>query len=169
MSKSVSTMSSMTDKKKVTGILWQKCTDINPPLKRNLQLMSCTRFRSHGYWGCLQITFKIWNEQCVLRLWPTKCRSQDVYQLSILSCNSTVRESTTSLSLTRRSVLANVFLCGIRRQENASTYGLPSVIWSFSAWRNLRCLSSTWTNVVHSPTTTGRATWHCTEQHHVEE
>jgi hypothetical protein len=62
-----------------------------------------------------------------------------------------------SLFLTCPLVLWNVFLCGIRRQGNASPYGLPSAISTSCAWPNLSCLSSTWTNVVHSPTATGRS------------
>jgi hypothetical protein len=62
-----------------------------------------------------------------------------------------------SSSLTRGSVLQNVFLCGILRQGNASSHGRRSAISSSCARPNLICLSATWTNVVHSPTATGRS------------
>jgi len=55
----VSTMNNITDKKKVTGILWQNSADANSLLQRNLRLMSYTLFRLYGYWNCLQIIFKI--------------------------------------------------------------------------------------------------------------
>jgi len=151
-------MNNITDKK--------KSTDANPLLKCILQLMACTHFRWYGYWSCLQIIFKILERtMCFAAVINTMLIPEclpivhSVLQLCCAICPCLIPNAAkthVSLSLPRRSVLWNVFLCGIKHQGNASPYGLPSAISSSCAWPNLSCLSSTWTNVVHSPTTTGR-------------